>query len=115
MEAIGAELLALPAHTAEAPAREAIVQALLYGFHSHDYALTGADLSALGLPVRHDAEIEDLAWDIACDIRRKIGPESRAAPQDDWGDAIVATADAVRVRKRHRDRPMGVWTSTDGA
>lgn len=113
MEAIGAELLALPAHTADPAVREAIVQSLLYGFHAHDFSLTSEDLSALGLPVKHDARIEDLAWDIACDVRRRIGPESRTTPQDDWGDAIVATADTVQVRKRNRDRPMGVWTSTD--
>jgi hypothetical protein len=113
VEAIGEELLALHMPTLAAETRSAIVRALLYDFHSHNFAPTGDDMRKLGLPVIRDAAIERIAWDIACDIRRLIGPESRASLQGDWRDAIIASADATQLRRRSREMPSGVWETPD--
>ncbi len=115
LEAIGDELLALHMPAATAETRGAIVRKLLYDFHSHNFALTGEDMRVLGLPVLRDAAIEDRAWDIACGVRRLIGPESRASLQGDWRDAIIATADGIDLRRRSREAPSGVWESPDAA
>ncbi len=115
MEAIGQELLARRSPSEPAEAHAAVVRKLLYDFHSHQFALTGEDMLALGLPVVRDAALEAIAWDIACDIRRLIGPESRESLQGDWRDALIATPDAVRVRRRSRERPSGVWETPESA
>jgi Serine dehydrogenase proteinase len=115
LEVIGDELLTLHMPSATAEARSAIVRKLLYDFHSHNFALTGDDLRAAGLPAVRDAGIEELAWDIACDIRRLIGPESRASLQGDWRDAIIATTDAIGLRRRSREMPSGTWEMLDNA
>lgn len=107
LEAIGDELLAL--HMDVPEKRAAIVNALLYDYHSHAYALTGDELRRLGLPVIDASGIEDAIWRIACAVRQRIGPESRETLQENWRDALIATADGTFLRGRNRERPMGRW------
>lgn len=99
----------LARHVAAADARSAIVRALLQGYGSHDYAITGDELRALGLPVVRDAAIETLAWDVACAVRATIGPEARASLAGDWDDAVVGDAAALALRRRSRGRRAGAW------
>ncbi len=113
MEAIGLELQARRSPNGDAESHAAIVRKLLYDYHSHQFALTGEDMRALGLPVVRDAALESIAWDIACDVRRLIGPESRESLQGDWRDALIATPESMRVRRRSRERPFGVWETPE--
>ena len=107
MEEKADALLALHAPSRER--REAIVRTLLQGYGSHDYAITGDELRALGLPVVRDAAIETLAWDVACAVRATIGPEARASLAGDWDDAVVGDATALALRRRSRGRRAGAW------
>lgn len=107
METKADALLAL--HEPSRQRRERIVRDLLQGHGSHDYAITGDELRALGLPVVHDAGIEALAWDVACAVRATIGPESRASLADDWHDAVVGDAASLALRRRTRGRRTGTW------
>lgn len=104
---IGEELLAL--HMAEGAQRSAIVDALLFGYHAHDYTLTGDDLRALGLLVRSDPELEDAAWEIVRELRTRMGPETRKAHPRGWCDALVATREGGMVRTRQQDMLPGDW------
>lgn len=114
LEATGDALLAR--HIASPETRVAIVRTLLQGYGSHDYAITGDELRALGLPVTGDAAIEALAWDATCAVRRTIGPESRASLTEDWHDAAVADAQVVALRRRRRGERAGTWhVSADSA
>lgn len=107
LEATGDTLLAR--HIASPEARAAIVRTLLHGYGSHDYAITGDELRALGLPVTRDPAIEALAWDVTCAVRRILGPESRASLTEDWHDAAVADTQAVALRRRRRGDRTGTW------
>lgn len=107
METKADALLAL--HDPSRERRERIVRDLLEGHGSHDDAITGDELRALGLPVVRDAAIEALAWDVACAVRATIGPESRASLADDWHDAAVGDADVLALRRRTRGRRAGTW------
>lgn len=107
LEATGDALLAR--HIAAPDTRAAIVRTLLQGYGSHDYAITGDELHALGLPVTRDPAIESLAWDVACAVRRTIGPESRTSLTEDWHDAAVADAQSVALRRRTRGQRAGTW------
>lgn len=110
---IGEELLGL--HMPQAERRGAIVEALLFGYHAHDYTLTGDDLRALGLEVRSDPALEEAAWEIACELRTRIGPETRKThPRGGWCDVLVATRDGGVVRTRQQDQLPGDWQSIGG-
>ena len=113
LEATGDALLAR--HIASPEARAAIVRTLLTGYGSHDYAITGDELRALGLPVTRDPAIEALAWDVTCAVRRTIGPESRASLTEDRHDAAVADTQAVALRRRTRGQRAGTWHTHAGA
>jgi hypothetical protein len=109
LQAIGAELLAL--HMTESPpaVRAKIVDQLLFGYHSHSYALTPDDVRTLGLPVKRDASVEDLAWHIGCELRHQIGAGVRKSLQDDWFDSAIATRDGGTRRRRTREELAPVW------
>lgn len=99
-QGICAELLSL--HMARVPAarRARIADQLLFGHHSHSYALTRDDMAALGLPIRRDAPIEDLAWEIARSLRTTVGGGVRRSLEDDWFDALLVTRSGARRRRR---------------
>ncbi len=109
VQAIGAELLALHMPPTPGGTRSPIVDALLFGHHSHGYALTREELAALGLPLRRDPATEDLAWEIAGELRGAIGGGARASEDDDWFDALFATRDGARRRRRSPGGPAPAW------
>ncbi len=108
-QAICAELLSL--HMAHAPEaqRARIADQLLFGHHSHSYALTGDDMAAIGLPIRRDGPSEDLAWEIARGVRATLGGGLRRSLEDDWFDAIFATREGARRRRRGQERLEPRW------
>lgn len=108
---IGNELLSLHGPDS-ADARAAIVDTLLFDFHSHTYALTRDDLARIGLPVSRNADVEAIAWDIARDVRARIGAESRTSLEGDWYDAVIMTRDEGIRRCRSPDAPAARWEAT---
>jgi hypothetical protein len=88
--------------------QQAIAAKLIFGYHSHTYALTRDDLQALGLPIRADAAVEAQTWPIARTLRSIIGPGARASVEDDWFDAFIATRHGAVVRRRSEELP-GRW------
>lgn len=113
METKADALLAL--HDPSCERRERIIRDLLQRHGSHDDAITGDELHALGLPVVRDAGIEALAWDVACAVRATIGPESRGSLADDWDDAVVGDADALALRRRTPGHRKGTWRTQANA
>jgi hypothetical protein len=109
VEAVCLELLAL--HMAEGceETKRRIVDRLLFGHHSHGFALMRADLADLGLPLRSDPPTEDAAWEVARVLRRSIGGAARATAADDWIDAAFATRTGLRQRRRSPDELGPIW------
>ena len=107
--AICEELLSLHMAEEAAEARSRIVEQLLFGYHSHSFALSGGDLSRLGLPIRRDPEVEDLAWEMAAVVRGMTGSGNRKTRKEDWFDAILATRDQVRCRRRSPEGLAPAW------
>lgn len=108
-EAIALELLSLHMPDAQAAQRTKIVERLLYGHHSHSFALTREELRAMGLPLHADPPLEDLAWEIARALRGSVGGATRATLDDDWCDALLATRDGTQRRWRSPGPGMPVW------
>ncbi len=75
--------------------------------------MTRDDLARIGLPVTRDADIEVIAWDIACEIRARIGAESRISLEGDWYDALLMTRDGGIRRRRSRESIASVWQSLE--
>ena len=107
--AICTQLLSL--HLADEPEarRAGIAEQLLFGHHSHGYALGRDDLAALGLPVRRDPRTEALAWEIARALRATLGGGVRRGLEDDWFDTILATREGARRRRRGQGGLEPVW------
>lgn len=109
---IGEELLRyqLPQHDADA--RGKIVEHLMSGYHSHQYAITGEELAALGLQVRREPLVEDLAWEISLMLQAHIGGGARTSVEAPVQDALLATRDGVTVRYRQPDGLLPRWSGS---
>lgn len=88
----------LQRHMAEVP--DGLVDRLLFGWHSHGFAVTGDDLADLGLPVRRDAAVEAPAWAVARALAALVGGGTRTTPEAPWFDALLATRDGAQRRRR---------------
>ncbi len=113
IEQIAHELLASRRGAAGGAADGELVRQLMAGYHSHNYALTGDELGALGLPVKRDEMTEQLAWPISTLLQATIGGAQRASEQAPWHDALLATRAGVRLRRRHAALLAPEWV--DGA
>lgn len=108
---IGEELLAWQLPGQDAQFRRQIVATLMSGYHSHNYALDGADLEKLGLRVRRNDQVEQAAWQVSKLVQASVGGALRNAPDEAYNDALFATRDSVMVRRK-RPGGMGADWST---
>ncbi len=111
LQQIGEELLAyqLPE---QAPAlRRQVVQQLMSAYHSHNYALTGDEMAALGLRVRRDAGVELAAWEISKLVCATVGGGLRDVAEAPWHDTLLATRDSITVRSRQAGSMRTPWTT----
>ena len=115
MTQIAEQLLAfqLPGH--DAALRQQLVRHLTSGYHSHQYAITPAELAALGLRMARDPEAERLAWEISLQIQEHIGGAVRDSAEHPWLDALLATRDGVETRYTRSDGLAPRWRREHGA
>lgn len=113
VRAICEELLSLhlPADAGEAKSR--IIEGLMFGHHSHSFALSGGGLAKLGLAVRSDPAIEDSAWRIAGMLRGAIGAGCRSTERDDWIDALIADRSGGVRRRRSPATLAPIWEAVE--
>lgn len=106
---IGEELLAyqLPAHDLQF--RQQVIRQLMSGYHSHNYAITGDELTRLGLCVRRDANAEQAAWEISKFIQASVGGGVRASNEAPWIDALFATRSGALLRQKQADGLQPQW------
>lgn len=109
IEAICLELLSLHMGEEATEAKSRTVDHLLFGCHSHSFALNRGEMAALGLPVRGDLATEDLAWEIARELRASVGGAARRAREDDWLDTIMASRGATLCRRRTPGSLTPIW------
>jgi len=108
-EAVCLELLSLHMPEDAADRKRSIVDSLLFGHHSHGFALNRADLAALGLPLSSDPATEDDSWEVARVLRGSVGGSARATIEEDWTDTLLATRDGLRRRTKRADAPGAEW------
>lgn len=116
MAQIAQELLAWQLPEAALEVRQGIVQQLMSGYHSHNYALSGHDMAGLGLRVRFDAAVERHAWPISRILQASVGGGLRASAGQSWYDTLLATRGGARLRRRHPDGLLSPqWIDAQGA
>lgn len=115
LQDISNELLALHMSQSSPQVRAKIAETLIFGFHSHTYALTRGDMSRIGLPITRNPEVENAAWDAACELRTRIGAESRESLEHDWCDAIIVTREGGMQRRRKHAVPAVTWEAFETA
>ena len=115
LEQIAHELLATRRQPGDRATHGPLVQQLMAGYHSHNYAITGAELAALGLPVVRDAAVEAAAWDISTRLQAAVGGAQRESEQAPWHDALLATRAGVRLRRRHHSLLAPAWIAAEDA
>lgn len=108
-QAICEQMVALGQRGLSDEGRAAIVRQLMFGYHSHGYALTRGDLETVGLPIRHDPLTEDLAWSISRALAGQVGGGTRRTPTDDWRDAAVLTQAGGQCRRRTPANGATIW------
>lgn len=109
MTAIGDELLRHQLPDAEDEARRRIVQQLVSGYHSHNYALTSDELAALGLRIVRDTGADVLAWELSRSLQAVVGGAQRDSEAAPWFDALLATGKSLRLRQRAPGGLAPVW------
>ncbi len=108
---IGEELLAWQLPDATQEARRAIVEQLVNGYHSHNYALTREELASLGLTMARDAQAERLGWLISTQLQASIGGALRSAPDQPWNDALLASRDGAQLRCQRPGGFAPLWST----
>ncbi len=109
LQDIGEQLLTFQLPAIASAQRHALVQTLMFGYHSHDYTLTAEELLALGLKVSRDDEIEAQAWEASLALQALVGGAARSA-ENDWQDAMIATPEYCWLRIRSADMArQGQW------
>lgn len=107
---IGEELLAFQLPAAEPAFRQQLVQRLMSGYHSHNYALTRDEMERLGLRIRRNPAVEQLGWTISKLLQASVGGGLRASAEETWIDALLATRDGVDLRRRQPGGLAPIWT-----
>ena len=100
LEHICGQLLRFP-FPDDSKKRHDITQQLIYGYHSHSYAISREELAELGLPIRKpDSELEKLMWSLGQRLRQQLGAGNRANETDHWHDALILNAQGGLVQQR---------------
>lgn len=113
VQQVGEELLAYQLPQQDAAERRRIVEQLMFGYHSHNYALTPGELQQLGLRVKRHAEVETQAWEISRVLQSRVGGAQRSSLEDPWYDALIASRDSAWLRQHQADGLAGRWQQVD--
>jgi len=89
--------------------RIAIIDKLLFGYHSHDYGITSQEMSALGLNCLHDEQVMRSAWQISQQIQQTVGGGLRNDRSEPWTDVLFACSQSYRYRRKQADEFNPTW------
>lgn len=113
LKSISEELLAFQLPQTKVEERAKIIEQLMFGYHSHSYALTAENLTELGLNVVRDETVETLAWQIACQLQSVIGGGAREKPEDPRNDVLIASREKIHIRQRLCHRISPCWKTIE--
>ncbi|NHZ80471.1 hypothetical protein F2P44_14490 [Massilia sp. CCM 8695] len=107
---IGEELLRFQLPGKTETFRQDVVKELMFGYYSHNYALTSEELARLGLAIRREPDVEECAWAISRVLQTIVGGGLRESTDAPWNDALLATRDGAMLRKRRSGGFLPRWS-----
>lgn len=109
LKQIAAELLQHQLPTVDTAARSAIIEKLMFGYHSHSYAMTRDELKQLGLQLATVPDIDTLVWQMSVNIQQQVGGALRQSADQPWQDVLLVSRD-LRHSRLQNENGMAQWT-----
>ena len=103
------EHLALSGNVPEAHIAN-IIDNMMFGDHSHDYALTGEQLAQQGLPCERVTSLAHACATMAQVFERYIGGGNRASLEDSWCDCVLASDARMSIRWKDTTGLNPTWS-----
>jgi hypothetical protein len=100
LQQIGEELLMYQLPEKSEEFRRGIINKLMFGYHSHNYAITRFEMEAIGLNLRREPEVEQLAWEVSKVLQAMVGRGLGQSDDDSWNDVLLASTDSMKVRQK---------------
>ncbi|MDQ1834844.1 SDH family Clp fold serine proteinase [Massilia scottii] len=107
---IGEELLRFQMPDRTETFRLDVVKELMFGYYSHNYALTREELAKLGLTIRREPEVEERAWAISRALQALVGGGLRESAEAPWNDVLLATRDGGMLREHRSGGFLPRWS-----
>lgn len=113
LQAIAEQLLQYQLPELGSEDRLAMIKQLLYGYHSHTYAITAAEMKSIGFKCQNHEQVLKLAWKISQQIQQTVGGGLRTASSDPWHDAWLVSSLGQQLRCRQSEQFMPQWIKED--
>ncbi|ATQ75128.1 hypothetical protein CR152_11810 [Massilia violaceinigra] len=107
---IGEELLRFQLPDKTETFRQDVIKELMFGYYSHNYALTREELAKLGLTIRREPEVEERAWAISRALQALVGGGLRESAEAPWNDVLLATRDGGMLREHRSGGFLPRWS-----
>lgn len=109
VEDVAYDLLSLGSPQMSESKRKEVINHLIRGYHSHNFAPTNDDFHTLGLPIIREHESEMLSWELVQNIQSVHGGGARKALNEPNNDFIIASEQECWVRQVLPDAMGPVW------
>ena len=109
VEQVAMELLAFHLPQKSEEFHKKIIHQLMYGYYSHNYAITAGEMKKLGLNIERNAKVEQLAWDISRMLQGMVGGALRQSREQAWIDVAILSANTAKTRLTSEDGMMPSW------
>ncbi len=110
---IAEELLTFQLPNLAREQRIEIINQLMFGYHSHSFALTKEEMQHLGLNIVTDEQVETIAWKISEHLQQIVGGGLRTSIEQPWNDALLATIHECKIRQNNSHGFMPIWKELD--
>lgn len=107
------ELLATSHPMMDSKDARKVINALMCGYYSNQYAITADELTELGLNVKSGIPMAGELWAMAKCIESTIGNASRVNSEGEWCDALVVSDKYCGLRLSNREQMSSQWVVED--
>lgn len=109
VQAVGEQLLKWQLPECSSETRATMVRSLLTGYHSHHFALSGAELQTFGFKVRRETETEPLIWNISMFLQQVVGERLSTSDNDARLEAVIFSRSGSYLKAAQPDKIRPVW------
>ena len=89
-----------------------MIEKLMFGYHSHEYCITGEEMRQLGLNFSREADLKNLTWNIAFELSNSVGGGNRVSLEEPWCDGILSNCEITHFREKSQHELKPIWRSS---